>query len=248
MSSYTPENTVKPSTTAKIAYEKKFDLAGVHEKRVTSIAFSPDGRYIATCSEDCSVTLWLVSTGEATHRIVARSAVLCATWPIHPESLICGTADGTLLTIAMSPVCDHAAFVRARLITNHAVQPHVVVTGFDAHIKPIEHLVVNDPSPSVFSHSPSTVSRASSARWRLASAGHDEIRVWLSCSKGQQRLRGHFDCSSSPAEWVPEQMVKHPPPTSQSDNKPFLVTGLQWLPHADEDYDDLVVAYLFHGI
>lgn len=58
----------------------------------------------------------------------------------------------------------------------------------------------------------------------------------------------YFNGLSPPVDWAPEQIIKHPPPTSQSDKKPFLVTGLQWLPHEGEDHDELVVAYLFHGI
>ncbi|EPS99370.1 hypothetical protein FOMPIDRAFT_1164056 [Fomitopsis schrenkii] len=210
MLSYISEDEVEPRATRQLAYEKKFDLTDIHEKRITGIAISPDGRYIATCSEDCSVTLWLVETGEATHRILARSAVLCATWPTDPGTLICGTTDGTLLTITMS-------------------SPYLVVSGFEAHSKPIEHLVVNVSSRFVPRN---TGSGVPSARRRLASAGHDEIKVWL--------LQGE--------EWVPEQVVRLPPPTSQSDKKPFVVTALQWVPHGDEADDELLVAYLFHGI
>lgn len=182
MSYRTPRSEIENRATRELTYETKFDLTGIHEKRITGVAISPEGRYVATCSEDCSITLWLVRTGEATHRIVARSAVLCATWPSDPATLICGTADGTLLTIAISSVCQTFALDH---LAHRRIQPHLVVSGFDAHSKPIEHLVVNEVS-SPSSIYPGTISGAQlGARRRLASAGHDEIKVWLQHSEGQ---------------------------------------------------------------
>lgn len=238
----------KLNSTQGLAYVKKLDLTGIHQKRITGVAISPDGRYIATCSEDCSVTLWLVSTGELTHRITARSAVLCATWPRDPEALICGTADGTLLSITITSVRAVSAAARC---AEQRIQPHLIVSGIGAHTKPIEHLVVNEPPrPSPSSPRQRDLGLLPGGR-RLASAGHDEIKVWELYGEGSSAyifLDGPSFLKLSFAEWMPEQIIQHPPPTSQSDEKPFLVTALQWLPPVDEGYDDLVVAYLYHGI
>ncbi|EPS92988.1 hypothetical protein FOMPIDRAFT_116462 [Fomitopsis schrenkii] len=216
MSYRTPRSEIENRATRELTYETKFDLTGIHEKRITGVAISPEGRYVATCSEDCSITLWLVRTGEATHRIVARSAVLCATWPSDPATLICGTADGTLLTIAISSVS-----MRIQNQSN-------------------TWWLTKSPLPPPFT-------RARSQERSSGLGGGSHLQVTMKSKSGYNtvkilKLKLYF------VEWMLEQLIKHPPPTSQSDKKPFLVTALQWLAHGDEAPDDLVVAYLFHGI
>src|SRR5262249_10098556 len=60
----------------------KHALTG-HQDSVTDLAFSPDGKTLASCSEDATVKLWDVETGEGS--------------TLNPDW------DGTLRSVAFSP-------------------------------------------------------------------------------------------------------------------------------------------------
>ena len=85
---------------AMSAYVEHKTLTGEHCDCVNSVAFSQDGKYLASASSDCSVCIWKVSDGSFLFRVVFESAVNTLLWhPIHKENLICGCEDGSVLSM-----------------------------------------------------------------------------------------------------------------------------------------------------
>ncbi len=82
------------------AVQKKWvDFAPSHAKSVRQVAFSPDGQWIATSSEDNTVHVYLVATGERVHEIPfqgpaqGRRAAGGIAW--SPDSKFLALSEGT---------------------------------------------------------------------------------------------------------------------------------------------------------
>lgn len=88
-----------------LEYKAQWDLRGVHTDNITGVAISPRGDYVATCSTDCQIVIWSLNTGQAAYHITAQSAVLSVIWTEDPDVIVTGTADGTLVTMTLTPVC-----------------------------------------------------------------------------------------------------------------------------------------------
>jgi len=86
----------QPQTTTPPDVTLVSTLAG-HTDGVESVAFSPDGRSLASCSGDNTIKLWEVATGRELRTLVGH------TWPISSvafspdgRTLASGTYDGTI--------------------------------------------------------------------------------------------------------------------------------------------------------
>ena len=64
-----------------------------HEKHVTGVAFLPDGKTLASCSEDQTVRVWDLATGKAKH--VFKDLP-------EPALAIAASPDGKLVAAASS--------------------------------------------------------------------------------------------------------------------------------------------------
>ena len=67
-----------------------------HRYSVNSVAWSPDGRWIATGSGDSSVRVWSATTGELEERLLGHTGVVnTVDWAADSRRLVSGGSDGT---------------------------------------------------------------------------------------------------------------------------------------------------------
>jgi WD40 repeat protein len=78
--------------------EDKVRILGGHSDSIKAISFSPDGRLLASGSEDRMVKLWHLATGQAIQSIAAHDMAVnaLAFSPIPPNPLIKGSEGGIL--------------------------------------------------------------------------------------------------------------------------------------------------------
>ena len=75
--------------------ERMFSLLG-HTSNVTSVAFSPDGRRIASSSFDRTVKLWETETGQEVFTIRGHtSGVLSVAFSPDGQAMVTGSIDCT---------------------------------------------------------------------------------------------------------------------------------------------------------
>src|ERR1700730_8998201 len=74
-----------------------FLLSG-HSRKITSLAFSPDGRFLASASEDLTIKIWDISHLRVIKTLVGSSEhVLSLVFDRKGDLLASGTEDGTIL-------------------------------------------------------------------------------------------------------------------------------------------------------
>ena len=72
-----------------------FTLSG-HQAPIIDVAWSPDGRWIATASADGSTRIWEAETGRSRFRLSGHTAdVIAVDWSPDSTRLVTGSADGT---------------------------------------------------------------------------------------------------------------------------------------------------------
>ncbi|KAL6303858.1 WD40-repeat-containing domain protein [Sparassis latifolia] len=107
-----------------LQYRLKSTFDYAHEDTINCVAISPDGSHLASGSTDKKIIVWSLTLQEPVHRIVAHSAVLSLVWSSNSARILCGTEDGTLLTISFD-------------------QATITASGFEGHPAPIESLAIN---------------------------------------------------------------------------------------------------------
>ncbi|KAI0746380.1 WD40-repeat-containing domain protein [Daedaleopsis nitida] len=109
-----------------------------HSKGITNVAFNNNSSLLATAGLDGTVCLWNTSTWKISDIYFSKSAVTGLAW-FSDTALVCGLEDGVLSSL----VKDGET---------------LTVSGFWAHVYPIEHLSVSGNL--------------------LASGAHSELSVW----------------------------------------------------------------------
>ncbi|KAI0701429.1 WD40-repeat-containing domain protein [Cerioporus squamosus] len=79
------------------AYVELHALTGGHSDTVNHLSFSPDGLYLASCSDDQSLIIWNVPEGRMLYRALFKSKVDRSIWhPLYPETVLVGCDNGYL--------------------------------------------------------------------------------------------------------------------------------------------------------
>ena len=80
-------------------YESAETLSG-HTSSITALLFSPDGKYLASGSENGLVLVTVTESWETVKKLVNVSPVTALLWdPTFPMTLVCGFASGAILTV-----------------------------------------------------------------------------------------------------------------------------------------------------
>ncbi|MEA2496437.1 MAG: hypothetical protein QOJ29_4348 [Thermoleophilaceae bacterium] len=76
-----------------------------HSAEVTAVAWSPDGRYVATTSLDRTVRLWNPATGDELERLSTRALAYAVAFSRDGKTLAIGDADGNVQLWPACPGC-----------------------------------------------------------------------------------------------------------------------------------------------
>jgi COMPASS component SWD3 len=85
-----------PLPRKEVRYRLKIALDG-HERGVSKVKFSPDGRWIASCSADATIKIWDASTGQAMETLEGHLAgISTIAWSPDSQTLASGSDDKTI--------------------------------------------------------------------------------------------------------------------------------------------------------
>lgn len=88
-----PRTPSPPRQVKQVLYRQKFVLHG-HQKGVSQVRFSPDGRWIASCSADATIKIWDASTGQHLHTLEGHLAgISTISWSPDSRYLASGSDD-----------------------------------------------------------------------------------------------------------------------------------------------------------
>lgn len=77
----------------KLDYALQYTLKG-HKRGVASVKFSPDGKWIASCSADCTLKIWCAATGRLQHTLEGHLAgISTLAWSPDSRVLASGSDD-----------------------------------------------------------------------------------------------------------------------------------------------------------
>ncbi|KAF2028726.1 WD40 repeat-like protein [Setomelanomma holmii] len=94
--SHSPGATPPPPKPTQLHYKTTLILRG-HKKPISLVRFSPDGRYIASASSDCTIKLWNAQTGALEHTLEGHLAGISAlTWSPDSKILASGSDDKSI--------------------------------------------------------------------------------------------------------------------------------------------------------
>jgi len=188
-----------------------------HRGPVRALAYSPDGRVLASGSEDRTVKLWNLATGQVRHGLAGHEAeVRALAFSPDARRLASGSWDGTLRLWKVRKLINN---IGDRSLRDWLVEPRgrplgenlgggiwcvafapdgwALVTGCTDGTVLLWHLMGDEPRRFPLSGHKWPVSAAcfsTNGKW-LASAGHDRtVRLWdPHFGREQAVLTGHTD-------------------------------------------------------
>ncbi|KAL5118433.1 WD domain protein [Pleosporales sp. CAS-2024a] len=94
--SRSPDSTRPSPKPTSLDYKPTLILRG-HKKAISLVRFSPDGRYIASASSDCTIKIWNSQTGALEHTLEGHLAGISAlTWSPDSLTLASGSDDKSI--------------------------------------------------------------------------------------------------------------------------------------------------------
>lgn len=97
-----------------------------HSDSVTAVAWSPDGRYVLTGSEDNSIIAWDVESGLLYKRFMMNSSVSALAWSKNGKYILSGSNDGNVILWWVNEP-------KSKLLVNHNTKVETVAFTKDSH-------------------------------------------------------------------------------------------------------------------
>ena len=87
-----------------LLYSQHQRLEGEHKGKITSLAFSTSGSYLAVASLDGKLSVWSTATGKEVYAVQSGAtenvAILSIVWTTPSENqLLCGLANGVVISV-----------------------------------------------------------------------------------------------------------------------------------------------------
>ncbi|KAF2195267.1 WD40 repeat-like protein [Zopfia rhizophila CBS 207.26] len=94
--SRSPSSTPPPPKPTELHYQPALILGG-HKKGVSAVKISPDGRWIASCSADCTIKIWDAQTGKLEHTLEGHLAgISTISWSPDSKIIASGSDDKSI--------------------------------------------------------------------------------------------------------------------------------------------------------
>ncbi len=81
-----------------------------HKSIINAMVLSPDGGWLITGSDDCTVFVWSTQSGTILCHIKAHSPVVSLAWLTNSNGFLLGCKNGMLASVGLTEVSD-AKFV-----------------------------------------------------------------------------------------------------------------------------------------
>jgi WD40 repeat protein len=176
-----------------------------HFGDVTSVAFSPDGKYALSGSEDQTLKLWDISSGKEIRNFTGHSrSVYSVAFSPDGKYALSGSWDGTLKLWNISSGKEIRSFTEdSDFVNSVAFSPDgkYALSGSGDNTK-LWEISSGKEIRRFTGHSDSVQSVAFSpdGKYALSGSGDNTLKLWeISSGKEIRRLTGHFDSVHSVA-------------------------------------------------
>ncbi|MBE7381919.1 MAG: TIR domain-containing protein [Leptolyngbya sp. SIO1E4] len=163
-----------------------------HELAIAHASFSPDGRQVMTASEDGTLRLWDVETGDSTPLVGHADRVLQASFSPDGTQVMTASGDGTVLlwdaqTGKPTPLVGHESGINHTSSSSDGTQ--VMTASWDGTVR-VWDIETGDSTPLVGHESWISHASFSPDGTQIVTASDGTVRVW-DIETGDSTLVGH---------------------------------------------------------